>query len=183
MDDTLACVELLRTQLLPKSNMFAYGQVESPYGSGQFIKDLKEHFAKDDRGGRQRDPRPRTPSSGASRTFSARGSDGSMSKFALNTALPRYLRTEKERIEKVARAFGLDFFPTIFEILTYDQMNEIAAYGGFPAGTRTGASGWSTSSSPRATSTALSKIYEMVINNNSSRPTCSRATRWSTRAG
>ena len=29
--------------------MFAYGQVESPYGSGQFIKDLREHFGKDDR--------------------------------------------------------------------------------------------------------------------------------------
>jgi hypothetical protein len=24
--------------------MFAYGQVESPYGSGQFIKDLREHL-------------------------------------------------------------------------------------------------------------------------------------------
>jgi nitrogenase molybdenum-iron protein alpha/beta subunit len=24
--------------------MFCYGQVESPYGSGQFIKDLREHF-------------------------------------------------------------------------------------------------------------------------------------------
>ena len=49
MDDTLACVDLLKTQLLPKVNMFAYGQVESPYGSGQFIKDLKEHFSKDER--------------------------------------------------------------------------------------------------------------------------------------
>ena len=29
--------------------MFAYGQVESPYGSGQFIKDLREHFGKDER--------------------------------------------------------------------------------------------------------------------------------------
>jgi hypothetical protein len=29
--------------------MFAYGQVESPYGSGQFIKDLREHLGKDDR--------------------------------------------------------------------------------------------------------------------------------------
>jgi hypothetical protein len=29
--------------------MFAYGQVESPYGSGQFIKDLREHFGSDDR--------------------------------------------------------------------------------------------------------------------------------------
>ncbi len=29
--------------------MFAYGQVESPYGSGQFLKDLKEHFGNDER--------------------------------------------------------------------------------------------------------------------------------------
>src|SRR5262245_41605897 len=49
MDDTLACVDLMKNHLLPKVNMFAYGQVESPYGSGQFIKDLKEHFSRDDR--------------------------------------------------------------------------------------------------------------------------------------
>jgi uncharacterized sporulation protein YeaH/YhbH (DUF444 family) len=48
MDDTLQCVELLKTKLLPRVNMFAYGQVESPYGSGQFIKDLNEHFDEDD---------------------------------------------------------------------------------------------------------------------------------------
>ena len=33
---------------LPVSNVFCYGQVESPYGSGQFIKDLNEHFDVDD---------------------------------------------------------------------------------------------------------------------------------------
>ena len=44
VDDTSLCVELLRDQILPASNMFCYGQVESPYGSGQFIKDLREHF-------------------------------------------------------------------------------------------------------------------------------------------
>ena len=49
MDDTLACVEILKQKLLPRANMFAYGQVESPYGSGQFIKDLREHFNKDER--------------------------------------------------------------------------------------------------------------------------------------
>src|SRR5262249_61523654 len=37
------------TTLFRSSNMFAYGQVESPYGSGQFIKDLREHFSADDR--------------------------------------------------------------------------------------------------------------------------------------
>ncbi|MBI4951122.1 MAG: DUF444 family protein [Myxococcales bacterium] len=49
MDDTLACVDIMKQSLLPWSNMFAYGQVESPYGSGQFIKDLREHFAADGR--------------------------------------------------------------------------------------------------------------------------------------
>lgn len=49
MDDTLSCVELMKTKLLPRVNMFAYGQVESPYGSGQFIKDLRDHFGKDER--------------------------------------------------------------------------------------------------------------------------------------
>ena len=49
VDDTLLCVELLKQKILPASNMFCYGQVESPYGSGQFIKDLKEHFGEDER--------------------------------------------------------------------------------------------------------------------------------------
>ena len=53
-----------------------------------------------------------------------------MSKFALNTALPRYLRTLQSEVEQMAKGYGLDFFPTVFEILKYDQMNEIAAYGG-----------------------------------------------------
>jgi hypothetical protein len=41
-DDTRLCVDLLQQRILPAVNLFAYGQVESPYGSGQFIKDLKE---------------------------------------------------------------------------------------------------------------------------------------------
>ncbi len=49
MDDTLTCIELLKNEILPKVNLFCYGQVESPYGSGQFIKDLREHFAGDER--------------------------------------------------------------------------------------------------------------------------------------
>jgi sporulation protein YhbH len=44
VDDTLLCVDILKNRLLPVCNMFCYGQVESPYGSGQFIKDLREHF-------------------------------------------------------------------------------------------------------------------------------------------
>jgi len=44
IDDTRLCISLLKDRLLPVSNQFSYGQVESPYGSGQFIKDLKEHL-------------------------------------------------------------------------------------------------------------------------------------------
>jgi hypothetical protein len=29
---------------VPRVNQFCYGQVESPYGSGQFIKDLEKEF-------------------------------------------------------------------------------------------------------------------------------------------
>ena len=43
-EDTKICVELVRDQLLPKSNLFCYGQVVSRYGSGQFIKDLRDNF-------------------------------------------------------------------------------------------------------------------------------------------
>ncbi len=42
--DTELCLRLLRDSLLPVANQFSYGQVESPYGSGQFIKDLEENF-------------------------------------------------------------------------------------------------------------------------------------------
>ncbi len=43
-NDTDECIKLLREQLLPASNIFCYGQVESEYGSGQFLKDLKERL-------------------------------------------------------------------------------------------------------------------------------------------
>lgn len=44
VDDTRLCVGLLKKRILPWVNQFSYGQVESPYGSGQFIKDLREQL-------------------------------------------------------------------------------------------------------------------------------------------
>ncbi|MEM9192521.1 MAG: DUF444 family protein [Myxococcota bacterium] len=49
VDDTLLCIDILKNQLMPIANVFCYGQVESPYGSGQFIKDLREHLKEDER--------------------------------------------------------------------------------------------------------------------------------------
>ena len=45
VEDTSECMKILRDGIIPQSNVFCYGQVESPYGSGQFIKDLRENFA------------------------------------------------------------------------------------------------------------------------------------------
>jgi len=44
VDDTALSLRLLREQVIPAANVFCYGQVESPYGSGQFIKDLRGNF-------------------------------------------------------------------------------------------------------------------------------------------
>jgi stage V sporulation protein R len=91
-----------------------------------------------------------------------------MSKFALKTTLPNYLREEQNRIEKIAQDYGLDFFPTVFEMLSYDQMNEVAAYGGFPNRYPHWRFGMEYEQLSKSYEYGLSKIYEMVINNNPS---------------
>jgi hypothetical protein len=43
-DDTERCMEILDQRLLPRSNVFCYGQVKSPYGSGEFFGELEKAF-------------------------------------------------------------------------------------------------------------------------------------------
>lgn len=43
-DDNEVAIELLRDSLLPKSNLFCYGQVESPYSNGDFINLIHEQI-------------------------------------------------------------------------------------------------------------------------------------------
>ncbi len=88
-----------------------------------------------------------------------------MSQYALKTQLPSYLARQQERIEQIARDFGLDPFPTIFEILAYDQMTEIASYGGFPTRYPHWRFGMEYEQLSKSHEYGLSKIYEMVINN------------------
>jgi sporulation protein YhbH len=47
--DTDECIVILEDHLLPKVNLFCYGQVESPYGSGQFIRDLEDYYLDEDK--------------------------------------------------------------------------------------------------------------------------------------
>ncbi len=42
--DTDYCMDLLRQDLLPKLNLFCFGQVRSSYGGGRFKNDLEEAF-------------------------------------------------------------------------------------------------------------------------------------------
>ncbi|HJT75741.1 MAG TPA: SpoVR family protein [Gemmataceae bacterium] len=82
-----------------------------------------------------------------------------------NTNLPPDLRALREEIEAHARGFGLDFYETIFEVVDADDLNEIAAYGGFPTRYPHWSFGMSYEELRKGYDYGLSKIYEMVINN------------------
>ena len=82
-----------------------------------------------------------------------------------NTNLPPHLRVLKDEIESYAREFGLDFFETIFEVVDADDLNEIAAYGGFPTRYPHWSFGMQYEELKKGYEYGLSKIYEMVINN------------------
>ena len=40
-EDNTACLTLIQQDFLPVCNLFCYGQVESPYGSGDYLKELR----------------------------------------------------------------------------------------------------------------------------------------------
>jgi stage V sporulation protein R len=82
--------------------------------------------------------------------------------------LPPYLADIQADVEGHARDLGLDFFPTVFEVLSYKQMNEVAAYGGFPTRYPHWRWGMDYEQLSKSYEYGLSKIYEMVINTNPS---------------
>ncbi|RMF61639.1 MAG: DUF444 family protein [Calditrichaeota bacterium] len=43
-EDNRLCADLLKNEILPRVNLFGYGQVESTYGSGEFIDFLDENL-------------------------------------------------------------------------------------------------------------------------------------------
>ncbi|KAB2901739.1 MAG: SpoVR family protein, partial [Kofleriaceae bacterium] len=72
----------------------------------------------------------------------------------------------QEEIEGHAKAYGLDFFPIIYEVLDYKTMNEVAAYGGFPTRYPHWRFGMDYEQLAKGYEWGLQKIYEMVINTN-----------------
>src|SRR5262245_36970179 len=82
--------------------------------------------------------------------------------------LPSYLADIQCQMEDYARGYGLDFYPTIFEVVDYDQLNEIASFGGFPQRYPHWRFGMEYEQLSKSYEYGASKIYEMVINNNPS---------------
>lgn len=82
-----------------------------------------------------------------------------------DTALTPRLRDLQLEIEGYAREYGLDFYETIFEVLDADDLNEVAAYGGFPTRYPHWSFGMAYEELKKSYEYGLSKIYEMVINN------------------
>jgi stage V sporulation protein R len=82
-----------------------------------------------------------------------------------DTNLPPDLKALKDEIEGYAREYGLDFYETIFEVLDAEDLNEVAAYGGFPTRYPHWSFGMQFEQLKKGYDYGLSKIYEMVINN------------------
>ncbi len=82
-----------------------------------------------------------------------------------NTQLTPELQEVANSIAVIARENGLDFFDTVFELVDYQQLNEIAAYGGFPTRYPHWRFGMDYERLSKSYTYGLSIIYEMVINN------------------
>src|ERR1044072_5710315 len=82
--------------------------------------------------------------------------------------LPNYLSDVQLHMERYARDYGLEFFPSAFQVIDADQLNEVAAYGGFPTRYPHWRFGMEYEQLSKSYDYGLSKIYELVINNNPS---------------
>jgi stage V sporulation protein R len=79
--------------------------------------------------------------------------------------LPARLEAARQEIEVIARKCGLEAFPTVFSVLDYKQMNQVAAYGGFPTRYPHWRFGMEYDRLSKSYSFGMHRIYEMVVNN------------------
>ncbi|MFH0752525.1 MAG: SpoVR family protein [archaeon] len=85
-----------------------------------------------------------------------------------NHNLPPYLAKVREEIEGYAKDMGLEFFPTIFQLVDYEEMSSTAAYTGFPNRYPHWQFGMEYNQLKQTRRFGLGTIFEMVINNNPS---------------
>jgi stage V sporulation protein R len=83
----------------------------------------------------------------------------------LRSDLPPALKYQAVIIEDAARHAGLDFFDVVFELLDARDVTGVAAYGGFPVRHPSWRFGMEYERLEKGRQWGLSKIYELVINN------------------
>lgn len=83
----------------------------------------------------------------------------------LERLLPDELREARDEILDHATDCGLDPFETVFTVLDYRQMNQVASYGGFPTRYPHWRFGMEFDRLSKSYSFGMHRIYEMVINN------------------
>jgi len=86
----------------------------------------------------------------------------------ISSLLPLELALVRDEIRGYAEGFGLDFFEVIFEMVDHEQINSLAALGGFPVRYPHWRFGMDYDQLSKGYSWGLQKIYEMVINTNPS---------------
>ncbi len=82
-----------------------------------------------------------------------------------STDLPPELLDHMVRIKAKAIEYGLDFFEVVFEVLDFETMNQIAAFGGFPVRYPHWRWGMEYDRLSKRDAYGMGRIYEMVINN------------------
>ena len=82
--------------------------------------------------------------------------------------LPARLEEQRLKIHAYAQDFGLDFYDTIFEYVNFEEMSMIASYGGFPTRYPHWKFGMEYEQLAKSYKYGLSRIYELVINNDPS---------------
>ncbi len=90
-----------------------------------------------------------------------------MDDFSTSALTPDLARL-RDQIRAHAEAYGLDPFETIFEMVDSDQINSLAALGGFPVRYPHWRFGMDYDQLSKGYEWGLQKIYEMVINTNPS---------------
>ena len=71
----------------------------------------------------------------------------------------------RDEVKQYAKGYNLDFYEVIYELVDFNEMNEIAAYGGFPTRYPHWRFGMDFDYLEKGQRYGLQKIYELVINN------------------
>ncbi len=77
---------------------------------------------------------------------------------------PTELKLWKYEIERIASRLGLDFGNVVYEMVNADEMNELAAYWGFPVRWHHWSFGQESLNGKRSHRYGLGHLYEMIIN-------------------